>query len=330
MDSVQEGSHEAIDRVWRRWLQFCQNEVGAIDPLLHDAPTADVGLLLRAFFERYRRADFRPDGSIRGERETPMVATTIKGSASSLSAAFRNHLERSPLHIQGSNRYIPSLKRLFQAFTNLSPADKRQKAITPKLLKKLGSFTDKTNIRNTADDHAADLIVGSYFFAMRACEYVKTPKPERTVLACLRCVVFRDHKREIISHHNPDLRNIALYVTITSEDQNNKQKNDVRTQRRTRNKFLCPVKRFGTAIQRSTPRIMFLGRWLSDAFLVYIRPQVLEWTNNMSSDMINIADFIDIGLCDRASPSDPRLQQTPKSKNGLSSRMTMPTMNMDF
>jgi len=51
MDSVQEGSHETIDRVWRRWLQFCQNEVGAIDPLLHDAPTADVGLLLRAFFE---------------------------------------------------------------------------------------------------------------------------------------------------------------------------------------------------------------------------------------------------------------------------------------
>ena len=294
------------------------------------------------------------------------------------------------------------MKRLFQAFANLSPAEKRQKAITPKLLKKLGSFTDKTNIRNTADDHAADLIVGSYFFAMRACEYVKTPKPGRTVLACLRCVVFRDHKRKIISHHNPDLRNIALYVTITFEDQKNKQKNDVRTQRRTRNKFLCPVKRFGTAIQRilkyvpnaspdtplctinipgkslidsdytlkllrftckhfggkeafgfhpedignksmrsgaamalflnkhSTPRIMLLGRWLSDAFLVYIRPQVLEWTNNMSSDMINIADFIDIGLCDRASPSDPRLQQTPKSKNGLSSRMTMPTMNMDF
>ena len=92
MDSVQEGSHETIDRVWRRWLQFCQNEVGAIDPLLHDAPTADVGLLLRAFFERYRRADFHLDGSIRGERATPMVATTIKGAASSLSAAFRNHL----------------------------------------------------------------------------------------------------------------------------------------------------------------------------------------------------------------------------------------------
>ena len=28
-------------------------------------------------------------------------------------------------------------------------------------------------------------------------------------------------------------------------------------------------------------KIMMMGRWSSDAFLVYIRPQVLEWTNNM-------------------------------------------------
>ena len=32
-------------------------------------------------------------------------------------------------------------------------------------------------------------------------------------------------------------------------------------------------------------RIKILGRWSSDAFLVYIRPQVLEWTNLMAKDM---------------------------------------------
>ena len=41
-------------------------------------------------------------------------------------------------------------------------------------------------------------------------------------------------------------------------------------------------------------KIMILGRWLSDAFLDYIRPQVLEWTNNMSSDMINFDSFWDL------------------------------------
>jgi len=91
--------------------------------------------------------------------------------------------------------YIPSLKELYQAFANSSPAENRQKAITQKLLKKLRAFTDRNTIRNTANDHATDLIVGSYFFAMRACEYVKTPKPGHTKLARLRCVVFRYHNK---------------------------------------------------------------------------------------------------------------------------------------
>jgi hypothetical protein len=43
----------------------------------------------------------------------------------------------------------------------------------------------------------------------------------------------------------------------------------------------------------SVPKIMIFGRWSSDAFLVYIRPQVLEWTNNMSQDMIKHDSFID-------------------------------------
>ena len=44
----------------------------------------------------------------------------------------------------------------------------------------------------------------------------------------------------------------------------------------------------------SPSKIMILGRWLSDAFLDYIRPQVLEWTNNMSSDMVNFDSFWDL------------------------------------
>ena len=45
----------------------------------------------------------------------------------------------------------------------------------------------------------------------------------------------------------------------------------------------------------SSDQIMILGRWESEAFLVYIRPQVLEWTNNMSKSMIAIDSFTDIG-----------------------------------
>jgi hypothetical protein len=45
----------------------------------------------------------------------------------------------------------------------------------------------------------------------------------------------------------------------------------------------------------STAKIMILGRWSSDAFLVYIRPQVLEQTNNMSKEMIHFNKFLDVG-----------------------------------
>ena len=34
----------------------------------------------------------------------------------------------------------------------------------------------------------------------------------------------------------------------------------------------------------SVDKIMLLGCWSSDGFLVYIRPQVLEWTDHMAAD----------------------------------------------
>jgi hypothetical protein len=52
-------------------------------------------------------------------------------------------------------------------------------------------------------------------------------------------------------------------------------------------------------------KIMILGRWSSDAFLVYIRPQVLEWTNQMSGDMIRHDSFFDATDSRRSSASDP-------------------------
>ena len=53
-------------------------------------------------------------------------------------------------------------------------------------------------------------------------------------------------------------------------------------------------------------KIMILGRWSSDAFLDYIRPQVLEWTNQLSADIIHNDSFFDAADTRRASSSDPR------------------------
>lgn len=54
----------------------------------------------------------------------------------------------------------------------------------------------------------------------------------------------------------------------------------------------------------SIEKIKILGRWSSDAFLVYIRPQVLEWTNNMSDSMADLKQFTDLAQRSRGVTND--------------------------
>ena len=235
---------------------------------------------------------------------------------------------------------------------------------------------------DTADSHAADLIIGAFFFAMRACEYSVTPLPGRTVRVTLGHIAFRDSNHRLLSHHDPCLPILAHSVTITFADQKNRHKSDSRTQHRSGDSQLCPIRRWAAVVQRivatvpnygpttpacaySTPsgtrfltidhirsllrricllfggrtafgfdpheigtrsirsgaamslflnnhspsRIMLLGRWSSDAFLVYLRPQVLEWTHSMSSDMVRFDQFWDAGRTDTPGHDDPSTRQ---------------------
>jgi hypothetical protein len=75
-------------------------------------------------------------------------------------------------------------------------------------------------------------------------------------------------------------------------------------------------------------KIMILGRWSSDAFLVFLRPQVLEWTNQMSGDMIHIDSFMNATDPRRVSPSDPRTRQ--KLFNGGSESDRHPEKMLDM
>jgi hypothetical protein len=78
----------------------------------------------------------------------------------------------------------------------------------------------------------------------------------------------------------------------------------------------------------SPAKIMILGRWVSDTFLVYIHPQVLEWTNTMSVDMIHLESFLDVAF-DMVSAEDPRTRTIlRKSFNGRDSVITMPKFHL--
>jgi hypothetical protein len=78
----------------------------------------------------------------------------------------------------------------------------------------------------------------------------------------------------------------------------------------------------------STERIMLMGRWLSKAFLVYIRPQVIEWTNKIRSDMIHLNSFTDAsGGFDMADPDIARVP--PPRINGPDNSLIIPSFHLD-
>ncbi len=296
------------------------------------------------------------------------------------------------------------MRSLLKAFDNADPPPHRQKAITPKFIRKFYQLlTGPTgSVQHPPYTQTADITLGAYFFAMRSCEYTKTARPGRTKRVRLGCIVFRTRTRRVIDHSDPNLLTSAAYVTIVFEDQKNGKKMDARTQRRSGHRFLCPVLRWGSAVRRiiatipnyteqtnlcsvlldgevldisnsfvrkllrhtcelygghttfgfhpheignrsirsgaamslflmdhSPAKIMILGRWSSDAFLVYIRPQVLEWTHNMSCDMLYLDSFLDAANTDLVASDDPRTRKRlQQSFNGRDSIVTMPKFHI--
>ena len=109
-DSKNEQAHESRDCVWHRWEGFC-DQIGLSDqPLLHLLSNKEKELCLWSFLSLYRVADWEHDGRLKGQREKPVVATTVRDAASSLALSFRDNLEQSPLHQQDSTFLLPTIK----------------------------------------------------------------------------------------------------------------------------------------------------------------------------------------------------------------------------
>ena len=91
--------------------------------------------------------------------------------------------------------------------------------------------------------------------------------------------------------------------------------------------------RFGAAMglflaNHSSERILLMmGRWLPHTFLAYIWPQVIEWTNNMSRDMIRHDSYTDASGVDMA---DPAIARVPPRRrfNGPDNSLIIPTFHL--
>jgi hypothetical protein len=154
------------DRVWRRWLSFCKRAGLASDPFLLALLDDERELIIRAFLGLYKHAAWDKHGKLTGRRSA-VVAGTVRTAASSLAAAFRNHIQHSPFHLPGSANMRPTLRALLRAYDNADPAPKRQKCITPKLLRFLFQSTGlaTTTLRDSAPAVMADITIAGFFFA---------------------------------------------------------------------------------------------------------------------------------------------------------------------
>jgi hypothetical protein len=131
----------------------------------------------------------------------------VRDAAGYLAASFRSRFKRSPVHLEGSPQLLPTIRALLKAFDNTDPPPDRQKAITPKFLRKFFQFlsTERVNGTHNSLAHIADLVLGAFFFAMRSCEYTKSVPVGKTKRVRMGCFVFRTASRRVLLLTDPNL-----------------------------------------------------------------------------------------------------------------------------
>ena len=70
--------------------------------------------------------------------------------------------------------------------------------------------------------------------------------------------------------------------------------------------------------KRAVTTIMLLGRWSSDAFLLYIRRQVQEFSAGVSADMVSQESFSIIPNLNEHVIMDPRTRNSQSFANTIS------------
>ena len=100
------------------------------------------------------------------------------------------------------------------------------------------------------DKAIADLCTGAIFFCMRSCKYSKVPCQEdkKTKLLCLRNLRFFKNNK-LLDQQLDEIENATL-ISITFEDQKNREKNQAINLHRSKDSLLCPIKAWSKVVKR--------------------------------------------------------------------------------
>jgi hypothetical protein len=142
-----------------------------------------------------------------------------------------------------------SIRRILQGFKTTNGNEVRQKAIPVSVICQVHMLyslsTDPMSIATS------QLIIGSFFFAVRSCKYSKTTSPaetKRTKTLTISDIRFFKNS-ELVPHESTNLQNADI-IPITFRSQKNGEKNQTISMHKSQDPALCPVKVWASIVQR--------------------------------------------------------------------------------
>ena len=177
-----------------------------------------------------------------------VLVGTVKAAIGDVSKTFLDHRQPSdPFHDPITKHYYPDVRDQLKDYKRHDPPTKRQEALPPIVFRRIHSSAASGSSHDLA---VAFLLIGAVFFALRSCEYSKTPSSEtqRTQTIQVGSVRFRRQRR--LLQHNDPLLHLADTVTIDFVDQKNGRRYNRVTQHRTTDPLICPVKAWAWTIRR--------------------------------------------------------------------------------
>jgi hypothetical protein len=306
-----------------------------------------------------------------------LLSDSVRAAVAGVASAFRSQGKPDPtLDEQGKASIL--LQHQLRGYKNADPGTKHQQTLPLDVLDKLTSLESPHPLIVATQQ----LILQSFFFAMRSCEGFKVPRSEERRTLPLRRKDFKFLRNNKIVPHTSPFLHLADSVSVTFPYQKKDVKDDVVSQMNNRHPRLNPVVIAAGIVRRilafsdneETPIykyqrqdgkigdvesggarhflrsfirdfidykalgiiledvgmhsirtsaamamflaevpvyiIMLLGRWSSDAFLLYIRKSVVEFSHDISTKMIQRRLFYSApGI----NPMDPRTRGDNRS-----------------
>ena len=120
----------------------------------------------------YQESDLSTTDNFTRKRKNLMTESTIAKAARSLvKTMWGNHGRRPFYHPESISKsgFSADIQDLIKAIISVLPSSKSQKAITSALLRCITQHIART-LENNTEDHMADLIIRTFFFAMSSCK----------------------------------------------------------------------------------------------------------------------------------------------------------------